>query len=120
MCFVAKLFFFGTITTPNLLLLCFCPQLQVSIFIVWARFLPALVRVCFCFGCVGMVAGPALICYVFCCQIIFFGTFTTPNLLLLCFCPQLQVSIFIVLGAFFARVGSCLVLIVCKHHLCDT
>ena len=72
MCFVAKLFFFGTITAPNLLFLCFCPQLQVSNFIVWARFLPALVRVCFCFGCVGMVAGPALICYVFCCEIIFF------------------------------------------------
>ena len=40
--------FFCSITTPNLLLLCFCQKLQVPIFIVWAFILGSLIPVCFC------------------------------------------------------------------------
>ena len=57
MYFVAWLIFFCSITTPNLLLLCFCQKLQVPIFIAWSSFVMLLGRVCFWLSCVHALWG---------------------------------------------------------------
>ena len=65
-------YFFHSITTPNLLLLCYCQKWQVPIFVGWTSFLVLLYHFYFCLGCVDILTGPALICDVFCCLFNFF------------------------------------------------
>ena len=88
-------YFFHSITTPNLLLLCYCQKWQVPIFVSWTSFLLLLYHFCFCLGCMDILTGPALICDVFCCLFNFFCPIITPNLLLLCYCQKLHVPSFV-------------------------
>ena len=117
-CLVACLIFFGPITTPNLLLLCYCQKLQVPSFIGCVSFLLLLLHFCFCLGCVGILAGPALICGVFCCSFNFFCPITTPNLLLLCYCQKLQVPSFIGWPSFVMPLDRVCFWLSCLHALC--
>ena len=49
--FCCSIIFFHSITTPNLLLLCYCQKWQVPIFVGWVSFLLLLYHFCFCLGC---------------------------------------------------------------------
>ena len=52
--------------------MCFCQKLQLPICIGWTSFVLLPVRVWFCFGCIGIVSDPGLICCVFCWSFVFF------------------------------------------------
>ena len=77
------------------MLLCFCQKLQVPIFIGWVSFLLLLLHFCFRLACVDILAGPALICCVFCYLII---VFLTQSLLLICCCCVTAKSFTMMLG----------------------
>ena len=97
---------------PCLRTICRC-----SILIVWASFVPLLVRVCFCLCCVHIIPSAGLICCVFCCFFVFFPPIiVNVNLLMLCLRTICRCSILIVWASFvllLVRVCFCL----CCGHI---
>ena len=109
--------FFFVYATVNLLMPCLRTICRCSILIVWASFVPLLVRVCFCLCCVHIIPSAGLICCVFCCFFVFFPPIiVNVNLLMLCLRTICRCSILIVWASFvllLVRVCFCL----CCGHI---
>ena len=91
---------------------------QVPIFIGWTIFLLLLLCYCICLYYIGIFPTLEQIRCRFCCLIIFLGSISTPNLILLCFCRKLQMSEFIGWASFMMLLGHVCFWLSCLHVLC--